>query len=118
MMRLWISLCESEKKAELAAPVVTKDWWRGKRALEWRFPLTRGEGGGPHGEAVRIVGIPQGQTLHVFYIVSYRRGEKLAEAALLFLRQRYQGLIAREARNVNFVQHMIDKGIFDQSRDD
>jgi hypothetical protein len=89
-----------------------RDSWRGRPAL----CLLIGEGGGPQGESVRIVGNPvRGGGFTVSYVKSYDPGCGHARAAYEYLCRTYGGGIrAKEVRSdegIGFHRAMAERGI-------
>lgn len=86
------------------------DEWRGKPALCFLF----GEGPGPDGEAVRIVGRSTKSGLCIYYAHSYEKLQGNAARAYRFLKERFGRLEAREVRSEEgkaFHRRMLDLGV-------
>lgn len=77
--------------------VFFRDYWRNKPAT----CVLVGEGSGPQGESVRIVGKPvRGGGFAVNWIISYDREQGNARKAYEFLVREYDGeIVAREVRS-------------------
>lgn len=89
-----------------------RDSWRGRKAL----CVLIGDGGGPEGESVRIVGNPvRGGGFTVSYVKSYDPGHGHARAAYEYLIMTFGGGIrAKEVRSdegIGFHRHMAEQGI-------
>jgi hypothetical protein len=89
-----------------------QDSWRGRKAL----CVLVGDGSGPQGESVRIVGNPvRGGGFTVSYVKSYDPGRGHARAAYEYLVRTFGGGIrAKEVRSdegIGFHRAMAERGI-------
>lgn len=89
-----------------------RDSWRGRPAL----CLLVGEGGGPQGESVRVVGNPVrgGGGFTVSYVRSYEPGHGNAARVYEYLSRTYGGVHAKEVRSaegLGFHRTMAERGI-------
>jgi hypothetical protein len=99
----------SETISHLALLREFDDSWRGRPAR----CLLMGQGSGPEGEAVRIVGRAVRDGFSVYYVRSYEPEQGHAEATYRYLRQRFGPLHIREAAgpDAGFHEAMRAKGL-------
>ncbi|MBY3432985.1 hypothetical protein HFN89_02175 [Rhizobium laguerreae] len=98
--------------AEIGQAVLFGDYWRGKKAT----CVLVGEGSGPEGESVRIVGTPlrKGGFL-VAYVHSYEKEKGNARRAYEFLARHFgRPLKATEITSdagIGFHRHLLQEGV-------
>jgi hypothetical protein len=87
------------------------DHWRHRKAECLLF----GEGPGPEGEMVRVVGRAARGRFTVFYIRCYEQGAGHGEAVYRWLKQQYSQLHAMEivSTGFGFQRRMAEKGVLD-----